>query len=93
MKNNELLNIIVVQARNLFGEKYSFNMNEETNCFDFEVYTDYNDTLETSTIVEAFESHSTIEGARNHLIDYLCESYMDAFWEYEYDLSKEVVAY
>lgn len=91
--NNELLNIIVVQARNFFGEKYSFSKNEETNCFEFEVYTDYRDTLETSTIIEAFESHSTIEGAKNHLTDYLCESYMDAFWEYEYELAKEVVEY
>lgn len=89
----ELKGIIIEYAKKHFSASHSYCKNEEGEGFTFEIYTDYRDVLDDSTIKEAMESHDTIENQKYHLYDYLQEINVDAICDYEHEIAKEVAEY
>jgi len=89
----ELKEIIVECAIKYFDVRYPYYKNEGSKEFTFELYTDYRDVLDDSTIIEVLESHETVENAKYHLCDLLHEMNIDTLCNLEYEYASEVTEY
>ena len=89
----ELNGIIVEYARKYFKESGRYDVDAQGNV-EVEVYTDYRDTLDASTINEAFERYGdNIERVRDYLHEYIFDAYIDSICDLEYELCDEVAKY
>ena len=89
----ELNGIIVEYARKYFKESGRYKVDAQGNV-EVEVYTDYRNTLDDSTIKEAFERYdNNIERVGDYLYEHIFDAYSDAICDLEYDLSDEVAKY
>ena len=85
--------IIVEYARKYFKESGRYNVDAQGNV-EIEVYTDYKDTLDDSTINEAFERHGNdIERVSEYLHEHIFDSYFDSICDMEHELCDEVAKY
>ena len=89
----QLENIIVENAKKYFKESGKYNISD-TGGVDFEIYTDYNDEVNSGTIEEAFKLHGdNIEKVREYLYEHIFDCFTDYICDTEHEICKEVADY
>jgi hypothetical protein len=77
---------IVELIKDCINKNCYLNYNKENGTYTGDIYTDYNDYLEDSTIKDIFKS----KNPKNKFYELLDECYVDCGFEYQYDVIKTI---
>lgn len=80
---------ILELAKTYLKDNYSFLYNKECNAYEFEVYTDYTDVLDTDTLINYLNKGYS----KNDIEDEIIESYIDVMADEEYRIANEIYNY